>query len=120
MENVPSVEVSVSETGRRYLDARDIAKICEVSVVTLDTKFRPYAWAMPRDFKWTGHALLIAEDALNELADSFDARGGHDAAIRLRQFLAGHLARVMTERSAVPAAAVEPVSRLLDWERRQE
>lgn len=90
---VRNVVVFISETGRRYIDADDVAAISGIDSHALDKKFRPYSWAMPRDFLWRARTgkLWFAEQSLPQLVDSFFDAAESDAAIRLREWLVQHL-----------------------------
>lgn len=102
------IVIFVSEAGRRYLDAADVAEVSGVPGVKLDVKYRPGAWAMPRDFLWDGRRMWYAEQSLPQLADALFAVGETDAAIRLRSWLAVHLPKVFDAGTAATHSPAAP------------
>lgn len=110
--------VFVSDTGRRYIDAADIATTCGVPQIGLDNVYRPSSWGAPREFRWDGRRLWYAEESLPALADSLDRGGQHDAAILLRDWLAAHLVRVAEQERAAAPERSKPDGQ--DWMSRWE
>lgn len=115
-----------SPNGRRYIDLADVAEITALPGRHLDLKYRPYAWAMPRDFRWEHGRMWFAELSLPQLVDSLFDAAQTDAAIKLRTWLAQHLAetfdaglaeKAQPERSTVSetcsaSAPVAPAARV--------
>lgn len=104
----------VAAPARRYVLASEVAAVCDLSVYDLDMRWRPAAWAAPRDFLFRHGRLEFAVGALTGLADALQAGGQTDAALRLRAWAAPRIAAEAAERSP------EPVSWARDWEQRQD
>jgi hypothetical protein len=121
MNTVPS-QVVGGPAGPIYVAAREVAGVCGICEHALDTRFRPDAWAAPRDFTLNGTgALLFALASLPELADALQASGATDAALLLREWVAPRLAAACGRAPCVTPPKLEetsapPVSRLLAWE----
>lgn len=121
---VGEIAVVISKEGRRCLWAKDVGAVIGMNEFYLDAHFRPEAWAMPRDFSWSGVAYLYAEESLPQLADSLTAGGARDSAIVLREWIAARLAKVKAEEATFKVAASDVVlkgtasakSRLQEWE----
>ncbi len=77
----------ITEHGRSYFAAADLAAICGTTESVLDRRFRPYAWAMPRDFIWKHRRLWFARASLPDLVEAFFDAGESAGALRLREWL---------------------------------
>lgn len=97
-----------------YVAAAEIAAVCEMGESSLDNRFRPDAWAMPRDFDYQGKHFrrVYAVASLPQLVDALLAGGASDAGLRLREWL-----KERATRGPAPAATVEEENKLVDVQR---
>lgn len=77
----------IVEHGRTYFAAADLAQVCGTTESALDRRFRPYAWAMPRDFIWKHRRLWFARASLPALVEAFFDAAESRSALRLREWL---------------------------------
>jgi hypothetical protein len=73
----------VAAAGVEFISVVDLAEICGISSYRLDTQFRPYDWAAPRELRWNGRTLLYAFAALPALLERLTTGGLYDAALKL-------------------------------------
>lgn len=87
MTAMPSaLTVHTSAAGRRYVAVSDLAKICGLGELDLSNKYKPEAWAMPRDFWWDGRRMWYAVTSLLQLADALLRADQGDASLKLREW----------------------------------
>jgi hypothetical protein len=72
---------------RRYVPAREIAAVCGIGMLDLETRYRPENWGSPRDFKWTGHHIVYAVESLPDLVKALESAGRPEHAECLRAFI---------------------------------
>lgn len=101
-------------TGRVYVEIGDIAAVTGLRATHLDYRFRPAAWASPRDFTWQAGQVWFAVASLPQLVEALFDAGEGGAAHRLREALAGWLAQLGTTYFDAGKTAAAPQREMLD------
>ncbi len=119
-------QLETGVTGRLYVTAREVAAVSGISVHALDTRYRPDAWASPRDFKLNHDgALLFALDSLPQLADALETNDQAEAARQLRGWAVQQIEAVLREAPRMPppeagSGSAEPHDWHTQWEQRHD
>lgn len=100
---IKPLTVFTSATGRRYVDVADLAFICGLPALELDTRYRPMAWATPRDFRWDGRRMWFAVLSLPQLVQELFAQNQSDAALKLQEWSAAWISAAVAERNSFDA-----------------
>jgi hypothetical protein len=112
-----------AKSGRVYVEVGDVATITGLKSMDLDFKYRPHAWASPRDFLWLHGRLWCAVLSLPQMVDALFDAGQGDAAILLRTAVEGWIVQLAEEYQPVgkfsnPGGKAAPASEswLARWE----
>jgi hypothetical protein len=66
-----------------YINAREVAEVCGMTVHHLHTQHRPAHWGVPREWRFNGRDVLYNLSVIPELADQLEQDGVAKAPLRL-------------------------------------
>lgn len=107
MKEGNALNILTTEKGRRYIDAAHLTEISGLPVRDFDLKYRPGAWAIPRDFVWRHGKMWFALLSLPQLFDELQAVNP-DAALRLRERLLPWVEAAVAETPGAHVSSASP------------